>query len=120
MRGNSPEIDATSINPLGRKLTIIDWVLLAIGIVIFSGGIMFLGPLKFTAVIFFLLLTVIAFFSPKYGLYVLYGTECIYILVFYINLMAQSPSQIGLDYTISYTIPSSQYFIIPLVVRMLS
>jgi len=118
MRSNSPEIEVTPISPLGRKLSITEWILFAVGIAVFAGGMMFLGPLKFTAAIVFIILVAVAFFSPKYGLYVLFGMEGLYILVFYINLMALAPSQIGLDYTISYTIEGSHLFIIPLAVLM--
>jgi len=120
MRGKSPEIELSSSERLKRRLLIADLVLLAAGIMIFTAGILFFGVVKFTIALAFLVIVAITFFSPKYGLYILYGAEGLYVLVFYINLMALAPSQIGLDYTISYYVEGSHLFIIPLVILFVS
>lgn len=81
---------------------------------------MFLGPVKLAFVMVFLVLIFITFFSPKYGLYILFGAETAYVLVIYINLMAIAPSMIGLDYTISFVIDDRGLLIVPLVVLFVS
>lgn len=98
----------------------VDWILLAVGSLILAGGMMFLGPVKLAFVVVFLVLVVVAFFSPKYGLYVIFGAETAYVLVIYINLMAIAPSMIGLDYTISFAIDDRGLLVVPLVVLFVS
>jgi hypothetical protein len=120
MRNSSEIASDDSTILIRRNLKIADWILIAVGIVVFAGGIMFLGPLKFAAAIVFLALVAIAFFSPKYGLYVLYGVEGLYVLVFYVNLMALAPTQLGLDYTISFYVEGGEIFIAPLMVLFVS
>ena len=121
MRDSGTEINPTDpALPIHRKLLITDWILLAVGLLILTGGMMFLGPVKLAFAIAFLALVVIAFFSPKYGLYVIYGAETAYVLVIYINLMAIAPSMIGLDYTISFVIDDRGLLVVPLVVLFTS
>ena len=121
MRDSSPEIShPNSTLLINRKLTTVDWILLAVGLIILSGGLMFLGPVKLAFAVVFLVLLVIAFFSPKYGLYVIFGAEIAYVLVIYINLMAIAPSMIGLDYTISFVVDDRGLLVVPLVVLFTS
>ncbi len=121
MRDSSPEINPPdSTLSIHRKLSNVDWILLAVGLLIFAGGMMFLGPVKLAFAVVFLVLLVTAFFSPKYGLYVIFGAEIAYVLVIYINLMAIAPSMIGLDYTISFVIDDRGLLVVPLVVLFTS
>ncbi|MFH1514585.1 MAG: O-antigen ligase family protein [bacterium] len=121
MKGNEPEISSQlPAHVIQRNLKISDWILFAVGVVLLAGGMMFLGPVKLAFVMIFLVLVCIAFFSPKYGLYILFGAETAYVLVIYINLMAIAPSMIGLDYTISYVIDDRGLLVVPLVVLFVS
>jgi O-antigen ligase len=117
MRGKNPRIEPP--NPalvIKRNLALAEWILLITGALIFSAGMLFLGPVKLALALIFIVIVTLTFFSPRYGLYTLYFAEGMYVLVFYINMMALAPQQLGLDYTISYYIEGAELFIAPLMV----